>query len=305
LTAVTRPIKAARMADPTPEELVADLLRLLALAPLGGDRFEGPRKHDGIGRVFGGQVIAQALVAAQATVADDRPAHSLHAYFLRGGSEEFPVEYRVEHGFDGGSFANRRITALQEGRQILSCSVSFHRHEDGPGHQSAAMPEVPPPDELEPDHLVLERHRAEIEGSAPPIILRPRPIEMRAVRPTALLSREPAPAEQRVWFRARARLPDDPRLHRAVIAYWSDMRLMATCLLPHGLAFARGDVTGASLDHAIWFHDDARADDWLLYAMDSPWSGHARGLNLGRIYTSDGRLVASVAQEGMFRPRKQ
>ena len=289
------------MAEPTAEELVADLLRLLDVAPLGEDRFEGPRKADGIGRVFGGQVIAQALVAAQATVGEDRPAHSLHAYFLRGGSEDHPVEYRVERGFDGGSFANRRITALQQERQILSCSVSFHRREDGPRHQSAAMPEVPPPERLEPDHLVLERHRAEIEGSAPPIILRPRPIEMRAVRPTALLEREPAPAEQHVWFRARAPLPDDPQLHRAVLAYWSDMRLMATCLLPHGLAFARGDVMGASLDHAIWFHEDARADDWLLYAMDSPWSGHARGLNHGRIFTRDGGLVASVAQEGMFR----
>jgi acyl-CoA thioesterase-2 len=289
------------MPDLSSEELVAELLRLLELEPLGDDRFEGPRKQGGVGRVFGGQVIAQALVAAEATVAEDRPPHSLHAYFLRGGSEDHPVEYRVERGFDGRSFANRRITALQQERQILSCSVSFHRREDGPHHQSTAMPDVPPPEDLEPDHLVLERHRAEIEASAPPIILRPRPIEMRAVRPTALLERVPAPAEQRVWFRARAPLPDDARLHRAVLAYWSDMRLMATCLLPHGLAFARGDLMGASLDHAIWFHEDARADDWLLYAMDAPWSGHARGLNRGRIFTRDGRLVASVAQEGMFR----
>ena len=291
------------MAEPTAEELVADLLQLLDIAPLGEDRFEGPRKQDGIGRVFGGQVIAQALVAAESTVPEDRPAHSLHAYFLRGGSEDHPVEYRVERGFDGGSFANRRITAVQQDRQILSCSVSFQRREEGPHHQSAAMPDVPPPEDLEPDHLLLERHRAEIKASAPPIVLRPRPIEMRAVHPGALFSREPAPAEQRVWFRARAPLPDDPRLHRAVLAYWSDMRLMATCLLPHGLAFARGDVTGASLDHAVWFHADARTDDWLLYAMDSPWSGNARGLNHGRIFTRDGRLVASVAQEGMFRPQ--
>lgn len=290
------------MAEPNAVELLVELLRLLELKALSDDRFEGPRKRDGIGRVFGGQVIAQALAAAQATVAEDRPAHSLHAYFLRGGSEDHPIVYRVERGFDGGSFANRRITALQQERQILSCSVSFHRREDGPHHQSAAMPEVPPPEDLEPDHVVLDRHRAEIEGSAPTIILRPRPVEMRAVRPTALMEREPAPAEQYVWFRARAPLPDDARLHRAILAYWSDMRLMATCLLPHGLAFARGDVMGASLDHAIWFHEDARADDWLLYAMDAPWSGRARGLNHGQIFTRDGRLVASVAQEGMFRP---
>ncbi|MXP41513.1 acyl-CoA thioesterase II [Altererythrobacter soli] len=292
------------MAEPTTEELVTRLLGLLDVTPLSGDRFEGPRQIDGVGRVFGGQVIAQALIAAQATVAEDRPAHSLHAYFLRGGSEDHPVEYRVERAFDGGSFANRRITAMQQERQILSCSVSFHRREVGPHHQSE-MPQVPPPEDLEPDHVVIDRHRAEIAGSAPPIVLRPRAIEMRAVRPLAVLSREPDPPEQHVWFRVRAPLTDDPALHRAVLAYWSDMRLMGTALLPHGLAFARGDVTVASLDHAVWFHEDARTDDWLLYAMDSTWSGRARGLNHGRIFTRDGRLVASVAQEGMFRPVKR
>jgi acyl-CoA thioesterase-2 len=163
------------------------------------------------------------------------------------------------------------------------------------------MPDVPPPDELEPEDAVLARYRAEIEARAPRIILRPRPIEVRAANPLGLLSREPSAPEQRVWFRARAPLPNDPALHRAVLAYFSDMRLMATCLLPHGLAFARGDLKGASLDHALWFHEDARADEWLLYAMESPWSGHARGLNHGRIFTREGCLVASVAQEGMFR----
>ena len=290
------------MSEPTPEALVADLLRLFELRPLGEDRFDGARRRDGVGRVFGGQVIAQALMAAQATVADDRPAHSLHAYFLRGGSEEHGVEYRVERGFDGASFANRRVVALQEERQILACSVSFQRREDGPGHQAAAMPEVPAPETLEPEDAVFERYRAEIEARAPRIILRPRPVDVRPVNPTGLLSREPSSPVQHLWFRARSPLPGDPNLHRAALAYFSDMRLMATCLLPHGLAFARGDVKGASLDHAVWFHEDARVDDWLLYAMDSPWSGHARGLNFGRIYTRDGRLVASVAQEGMFRP---
>jgi acyl-CoA thioesterase-2 len=292
------------MAEPTAQDLVDRLLRLLNVSPLGGDRFEGPRQLDGVGRVFGGQVIAQALIAAQATVADDRPAHSLHAFFLRGGSEDHPVEYRVERGFDGGSFANRRITAVQQDRQILSCSVSFHRREDGPHHQ-AEMPQVPPPEDLEADDVVIGRYRAEIAEKAPPIVLRPRAIEMRAVRPMAMLSRDPAPAEQCIWFRVRAPLPDDPALHRAVLAYWSDMRLMGTALLPHGLAFARGDVMVASLDHAVWFHEDARTDDWLLYAMDSPWSGNARGLNHGRIFTREGRLAASVAQEGMFRPLKR
>jgi len=290
------------MHEPTPEGLVADLLRVLDLKPLGEDRFEGPRRKDGIGRVFGGQVIAQALMAAQTTVAEDRPAHSLHAYFLRGGNEELPIEYRVERGFDGGSFANRRVIALQEDRQILACSVSFQRREDGPHHQAAVMPEASRPEALQSDQAVLEAHRAEIEANAPPIVLRAHPMEMRPSQPAMLLERQPSPPEQRVWFRARAALPDDPKLHRAVIAYFSDMRLMTTCLLPHGLSFVLGDVRGASLDHAIWFHEDARADEWLLYATESPWSGHARGLNFGRVYTRDGRLVASTAQEGMFRP---
>jgi acyl-CoA thioesterase-2 len=292
------------MVDPTPEALVADLLDLLTLKPLGDDRFEGPRKVDGIGRVFGGQVIAQTLVAAQSTVGDERPAHSLHAYFLRGGSEDHPLEIAVERVFDGGSFSNRRITATQQGKAVLAASVSFHKREDGPGHQAARMPDVPPPEELEAEHVLLARYWDEIADSAPPIILRPRPVEVRAVDPGALLDRRPGPPVQNVWFKVRAPLPDDPLIHRAILAYWTDMRLMATSLLPHPLAFARGDVRGASLDHALWFHAEARVDDWLLYAMESPWSGGARGLNHGRIFTRDGTLVASVAQEGMFRPAR-
>jgi acyl-CoA thioesterase-2 len=292
------------MADPTPEALVADLLDLLTLKPLGEDRFEGPRKVDGIGRVFGGQVIAQALVAAQSTVGDERPAHSLHAYFLRGGSEDHPLEIAVERVFDGGSFSNRRITATQQGKAVLAASVSFHKREDGPGHQAARMPDVPPPEELEAEHVLLARYWDEIADSAPPIILRPRPVEVRAVDPGALLDRRPGPPVQNVWFKVRSALPDAPPIHRAILAYWTDMRLMATSLLPHPLAFARGDVRGASLDHALWFHAEARVDDWLLYAMESPWSGGARGLNHGRIFTRDGALVASVAQEGMFRPAR-
>lgn len=292
------------MADPTPAQLVADLVRLLKVEPLGDDRFEGSRQKGGIGRVFGGQVIAQALGAAQATAPEDRPAHSLHAYFLRGASEDFPIEFRVERAFDGGSFSNRRIIALQNEKPVLSASVSFHKHETGPGHVAVTMPHVPPPEELEPEHVILARHWDEIAATAPAIILRPRPVEVRAVNPGALLDRAPSAPEQQVWFRVRAPLPDDPLLHRQILAYWSDMRLMATCLLPHPLAFARGDVRGASLDHALWFHNHARTDEWLLYATDSPWSGNARGLNHGRIFTRDGTLVASVAQEGMFRPTR-
>ena len=293
------------MDQATSQDLVAQMLRLFELEHAGEDRFAGPRRGDGIGRVFGGQLVAQALVAAARTVDPDRTPHSLHASFLRGGSEEHPVDYHVDRALDARNFAKRLVSARQPGRRILECTVSFHRDEEGPGHQSAAMPDVPPPEELEPDRAVIDRHRAELEGQAPTVVLRPRPVEMRAIDPEALLRREPAPAEQHVWFRTRSALPDEPAVHRATLAYFSDMRLMATCLLPHSLAFARGDVMGASLDHSIWFHDDFRADDWLLYAMESPWSGNARGLNLGRIFTRDGQLVASVAQEGMFRAARR
>lgn len=293
------------MDQATSQDLVTQMLRLFELEQAGENRFIGPRRGDGVGRVFGGQLVAQALVAASRTVEPDRAPHSLHASFLRGGSEEHPVEYRVDRALDARNFAKRLVSARQPERRILECAVSFHRDEDGPGHQSAAMPQVPPPEELEPDHVVVERHRAQLEGNAPMVVLRPRPVEMRAVDPEALLRREPASAEQHVWFRTRSALPDEPALHRATLAYFSDMRLMATCLLPHSLAFARGDVMGASLDHSIWFHDEVRADDWLLYTMESPWSGNARGLNHGRIFTREGRLVASVAQEGMFRPARR
>ena len=160
------------MAEPTPEALVTDLLELLTLKPAGEDRFEGPRKIDGIGRVFGGQVIAQALVAAQSTVDTERPAHSLHAYFLRGASEDYPIDFAIERVFDGGSFANRRITATQQGKAVLAASVSFHKREEGPGHQAAVMPDVPPPEELEAEHVLLARYWDEIADSAPGLTAR-------------------------------------------------------------------------------------------------------------------------------------
>jgi len=255
--------------------------------------------------VFGGQVIAQALVAAQATAPEDRPAHSLHAYFLRGGSEEHAVEYRVERGFDGGSFATRRVIALQEDRQILACSVSFQRREDGPGHQAAAMPDMPPPEELEPEDAVFERYRAEIEAHAPRIILRPRPIEVRAVNPTGLLSCEPLPPEQHVWFRARAPIGPDLRMHQVILAYASDMNLLSTAMRPHRVHWQTPGFQSASLDHAMWFHRPTNFETWHLYAQDSPSASGGRGFIRGAIYSEAGVLVASVAQEGLIRMRKK
>lgn len=287
--------------DHTPEQLVSGLLKLLEVKPEGEDRFTGRRKRGGVGRVFGGEVIAQALNAAEATVADDRGAHSLHAYFLRGGSEEHPGDYQVSRDFDGGSFSNRRVVASQQGRPILNLTASFQRHEEGLHHIEAAMPDVPGPEELEPEVDVRRRFAEQARPEARHHFLAQRPVEMRAVEGRHWTNPKPAPPRSHSWFKTVAALPDDPRLHRAILAYASDMTLLGTCALPHGLSWARGEVISASLDHAVWFHEPFRADEWLLYATDSPWSGGGRGFNRGQIFTRDGRLVASVAQEGMIR----
>jgi acyl-CoA thioesterase-2 len=288
----------------SPEQLVAGLAKLLTVQDLGDDRFLGRRKKGGVGRVFGGEVIAQALNAAEMTVDPARIAHSLHAYFLRGGSEDHETEYKIERDFDGGSFSNRRVVASQQGRPILSLTASFHRHEDGLSHRDAAMPDVPPPDDIEPEADVRRRFAEQARPEARHHFLSPRPIEMRAIEGRHWMNPQPAPPLSHSWFRAIAPLPDDPRIHRAFLTYASDMTLLGTSMLPHGLSWARGEVISASLDHTIWFHDDFRADEWLLYATDSPWTDRGRGFNRGRIFKADGRLVASVAQEGMIRRAK-
>ena len=285
----------------TPEQLVAGLIKLLEPKSHGEDRYEGRKKRGGVGRVFGGQVIAQALLAADDTVETDRPAHSLHAYFLRGGAEEFSIDYEVARDFDGGSFSNRRVVASQQGRPILNLTASFQRQQEGLHHVDAEMPDVPPPEQLETEAVVRLRFAEQARPEARHHFLSPRPVEMRAVEGRHWMNPKPAPPRSHSWFKTVAPLPDDPRIHRAVLAFASDMTLLGTCALPHGLSWARGEVVSASLDHAVWFHEPFRADEWLLYATDSPWSGGGRGFNRGRIFTQDGRLVASVAQEGMIR----
>jgi acyl-CoA thioesterase-2 len=291
---------------PDPETLVADLLALLDPRPVGPDRFEGPRKKDGVGRVFGGQVIAQALIAAERTVADDRAAHSLHAYFLRGGSEDHPIDLAVDRQLDGGSFSNRRVVASQPGpdgtlQPILNLSASFQKHQPGLEHERAEMPDVPGPDDLPSDQNLREEVAEKLPERARQFFAAPRPIEIRSATGRHWLSSEPLEPVQHAWFRACSPLPGDPRIHRAVLAYLSDMQLLGTSIMPHGLSWLRGEVKSASLDHAIWFHAPFRADEWMLYSCDSPWSGGSRGFNRGQIF-QDGRLVASVAQEGMIRP---
>ncbi len=299
----------------TPEELVAGLVRLLTVTRQAEDSFTAPQQPGGVGRVFGGQVIAQALQAAQATAPEGLEAHSLHAYFLRGGKEGLDIAYRIARDFDGRSFANRRVVASQredggDQRPILNLTASFQRPEDGLAHDDVTMPDVAPPEEVSSDtemrRKMVERAGDRMTEQQRALILRPRPIEMRTVDRLHWMDSEPREPRAHSWFRTVAPLPSieqNAALHRAVIAYASDYTLLGTSALPHGLSWMRGELVGASLDHAIWFHRPARADEWLLYATDAPWSGGGRGFNRGRIFNREGELVASVAQEGMMRKR--
>ena len=292
----------------TPEQLVAGLVGLLTVAPAGENTYTGNQQPGGIGRVFGGQVIAQALQSAQATAPEGMEAHSLHAYFLRGGREGVDIDYSVAGDFDGRSFANRRVVARQEGSPILNLTASFQRPEEGLEHEDSPMPEVPEPDDLPSDMEMRKKFLAEmgeVSEIQRTLMLRPRPIEMRTSGKLHWMNSDKKPPYAHSWFKAAAPLPDDPALHRAVIAYASDFTLLGTSALPHGLSWARGELKGASLDHALWFHRPARADEWLLYSTDSPWSGGGRGFNRGRIFNRQGQLVASVAQEGVVRKAKR
>lgn len=292
----------------SPEALVARLVRLLTLTPKGEDEFAGNPQPGGVGRVYGGQVIAQALQATQASVTDGKVAHSLHAYFLRGGEEGPDIDYTVARDFDGRSFTNRRVIASQGSSPILNLTASFQRPESGLEHQSAEMPDVPDPDGLpsiaELRRKSLKNMSDKVLPSLKAMISRPNALEMRPTQPLHWMAKEPRPAQTRSWFRVVAPLPDDDDLHRAVIAYASDYTLLGTSVLPHGLSWLRGELVSASLDHTLWFHRPARADEWLLYSTDSPWSGGGRSFNRGQIFNLAGELVASVAQEGMIRRRQ-
>ena len=295
-----------------PEKLVASLVKLLTVTREGEDRYVGRAKKNGVGRMFGGQVIAQALQAAQATIDDEKQAHSIHAYFLRGGDEGPPVDLSIARDFDGRSFANRRVVASQNGKPILNLTASFQGLEDGLAHQAATMPDIEQPEDLRSDMemraKMVERAGDRMSDNQRRMIMQPRPIEMRTSGKLHWMNTEPREPRAYSWFKTVAALPsldDDPAIHRAVIAYASDFTLLGTSALPHGLSWMRGELVGASLDHAIWFHRPARADEWLLYATDAPWSGGGRGYNRGSIFNRDGQLVASVAQEGMMRRRKK
>jgi acyl-CoA thioesterase-2 len=252
--------------------------------------------------VFGGQVIAQALQAAQRSV-EGKDAHSLHAYFMRPGDENFPIVYQVTRDFDGKSFATRRVVAMQQGQPILTMTASFQTPEEGLHHQDT-MPEVPGPETLKSERELRQAIAHQVPEKLRDFFTRRQTaIEMRPLYPRSWFAPEKRAPNNAAWFRTAAAIGDDPALHRAALAYASDMALMATSMMPHGVNWLMPEMQTASLDHALWIHEPFRADEWLLYVTDSPWAGHARGMNRGSVFTQDGRLVASVAQEGLIRRR--
>lgn len=280
---------------------VAELLSTLDLEPLERNLFRGRSPQVGWQRVFGGQVIGQALVASNRTV-EDRPAHSLHGYFLRPGDPAVPIIYEVDRIRDGRSFTTRRVKAVQHGEPIFSMSASYHRLEEGLSHAMDA-PDVPRPEDLPDEAALKELMIANAPENVRRYFERERPIELRPVDLRHYLSSEPLKPQQYVWLRATDRLPDDPLVHQAVLAYLSDMTLFDTALFPHGTSVFNRTMQVASLDHAMWFHRPFRADDWLLYAQDSPSSSGSRGFTRGLIFNYAGDLVASATQEGLMRVR--
>ena len=280
-----------------PQDAVDALVKLLDLEPIEVNIFRGVSPDENRQRVFGGQVAGQALVAAARTVDDETSVHSLHAYFLRPGDPTIPILYEVDRIRDGRSFTTRRVVAIQHGRAIFNLSASFHRTESGLEHE-LPMPAALPDPETIPDFRTRWSHGRDKLGDW---YERPRPIDVRHVDWAPPDRKEPLPPYQRVWLRADGRLPDDPLVHACVLTYASDMTLLDTTLLPVGGSFDEDGLMMASLDHAMWFHRPFRADDWLLYAQDTPSASGARGLARGLIYTQDGRLVVSVVQEGLIR----
>ena len=277
-----------------------DLLDLLELEPLEVNLFRGLSPDEDTQRVFGGQVAAQALIAAGRTVDPDRRVHSLHAYFLRPGDPTIPIVYDVDRIRDGHSFTTRRVVAIQHGRAIFNLQASFQVEEPGPDH-SAPMPEVADPDQLPTFRERVESSLDRFSPGAAEWLTRERPIESRPVDDPKWLDPGPREPTQDIWIRANGSLPDDPLIHACVVAYASDLTLLDTATLPHAIAYD-GQFMMASLDHAMWFHRPFRADEWLLYHQTSPSASGARGLTLGHVFRRTGGIVVTVMQEGLIRP---
>lgn len=290
------------MSVPNDGGVVGELLTLLDLEPLEVNIYRGRNRDIGSGRVFGGQVFAQSLVAAQRTVEDGRHAHSVHGYFLRAGDLTTPIIFFVDRPRDGGSFTSRRVTAIQHGEAIFHLSASFHIDEPGLEHQ-LGMPDVPAPESLAPELDLIREMADRIPEPLRGVLTQDRPIDFRPVAPVDPFVAEKRAPVRHLWFRAISRLPDDRIIHQAVLAYASDYGLLPTALNPHGVSMRDRRLQIASLDHSLWLHRPFRADDWLLYSMDSPAAAGARGFTRGAIFTRAGELVASVAQEGLVRMR--
>ena len=279
--------------------VLEDLITLLQLERIEDNIFRGDSRDIGSAQVFGGQVLGQALSAAQHTV-EGRIAHSLHAYFLRRGDMAKPIIYEVDRARDGGSFSNRRVVAIQHGRPIFNLAASFQEPETGLDHQ-AEMPDVPGPDGLRDLFDVPADILETVPMKMRRFLTEQRPFEFRPVERISFTEPVNLPPVKHCWIRAVDALPDDPALHQNLLAYVSDYELLGASVLPHGLTFHSGKVIMASLDHGLWFHRVFRADDWLLYAIESPNASGARGFARGQLFTQDGKLVASTAQEGLIR----
>lgn len=286
-----------------PDFPATEILSLLDLEDLGADRYRGYSPSSAGKQVYGGQAIAQSLVAATRTVDKGRHAHSLHGYFVLAGNPKKPIDFQVERIRDGRSFTTRRCNATQEGITIFSLEASYQICEDGLAHAMAG-PIVPDPETLYDMHALVDRFRAFLPDPAKLWLEKLSPLDMRIVSPeTMLFPQKSKSTEQFIWFRIRGPLPDEQALHSAILAYLSDMTLLNTALLAHGRTIFDPQLQVASLDHALWLHNAFRVDDWLLYAQESPFAGHARALTRGQIFTRNGKLVASVTQEGLIRLR--
>lgn len=278
------------------------VIEILELEEIEHNHYRATSPAEGWERVYGGQVIGQALVAASRTVPDDRYAHSLHGYFLRGGDTSIPILYTVDRIRDGRSFTTRRVVAIQNGQAIFTMSISFQVAEEGMSHQFE-MPEVPGPETLIDEDELRRQQAKSWPSEFQENFNFSSAIQLRQVDPVDLLNPKPGSPRQSCWMKTREQLPDDPRLHQCVLAYLSDWSLLDTAMRPHAVSYLQDNLQVASLDHAMWFHRPFRADEWLLYEQDSPTAAGARGFNRGLIYNQAGDLVASTTQEGLIRKR--
>jgi len=282
---------------------MANLLKLLDLEVIEHNLFRGASPQTGWQRVFGGQVIAQALVAAQRTVEPDRRVHSLHCYFLLAGDPSIPIVYQVDRLRDGGSFTTRRVTAIQHGQAIFSLEASFQSEEIGLDHQIDMPTDLPQPEDLRDQHELIESTADRVPEPVRRVWARERPLDIRPIMVEHYSTREKLPPQQRVWMRAIGTVPDNDAIRSAILAYLSDMTLLDTATFAHGRLGFEPEIQMASLDHAMWFHRAHALDDWLLYVQDSPSTMGGRGFTRGSLYSREGVLIASVAQEGLMRVR--